>query len=109
MAINATLKVRAAGTTLVPDLEAQADGVRRFVGRVHHATHAGGVTAWAPTTEPVTLPYRHEYAAALKAGELEPADADTAKLAGLAWRDGHADARAEIQDTAPTSAGKGSY
>jgi hypothetical protein len=93
------LRVRAAGTTLVPDLDAQAGGVRRFVGRVHQATHDNGVTEWAPTPDAQVVTANADYLAALRCGELEAADEETAKAAGLRWSGPHA----EIQDAAPSS------
>jgi hypothetical protein len=94
------LRVRAAGTALVVDLDAQEAGARRFVGRAHQATHADGRTEWAPSPEPHAVRARPEYLDALRAGELEPADEATAKAAGLAWTPGRAEAPGSMRPPA---------
>lgn len=79
------LSVLAAGVALVPDFEALDGGVLRFVGRKHDPS-LGKNGGWVPSSEPVEIPYRAEYLQELKAGALLPADAETAKLAGLAFK-----------------------
>lgn len=80
------LRVRAKGTAMVQDLEAMDAGVRRFLGRKLTEVEPG-VWGFVPREEAVEVPYRAEYVAELKAGCLEPADAETAKVAGLAWEE----------------------
>jgi hypothetical protein len=91
------LKVRAVEGAMVPDFEAMADGVLRFVGRRHepfvappaakmprnHTLRHGDAGAFVPTDEVVTVPFKREYLEELRAGCLAPADADTARLAGV--------------------------
>jgi hypothetical protein len=73
-----TLRVRASGDVRVVNIEALNAGARRFVGR-----------QWSDEAEDfvacgdVDVPFRGEYLEALKEGSLLPADAATAKLAGL--------------------------
>ncbi len=77
------LRVLAAGDTLVANLEAEEAGARRFIGRRFDGEGPNGEARWTPTDEPVELPYRAEYVSALKAGDLDAADDETARLAGL--------------------------
>jgi len=81
MAIQKLL-VRAAHTALVPDYEAQEDGILRYVGRHRDATIGDG-GAWVPDVDPRELPVRAEYLQELRAGCLLPADEDTARLCGV--------------------------
>lgn len=96
------LKVLPVGKALVPDYEAFADGVLRFIGRKHDASigleveflegknkvkkKSGG---WVPCEEPVVVPFRKEYLDELKAGTLLPADKETADLAGISFTKGN--------------------
>ena len=81
------LKVLPVGTALVQDVDALEGGRNAFVGRkwvpVPDEPERYG---WAPTDEVAEVPFRPEYLDALKTGGLEPADADTAKLCGVAWK-----------------------
>jgi hypothetical protein len=84
------LRVRAAGTALVPDYEAQEDGVLRYVNRRRDPSlgHVDPKTkqpsgAWVPHDTHSEVPFRAEYLQELKAGTLLSADAETAKLAGV--------------------------
>ena len=77
-----TLLVKAAGKALVPDFEALDGGILRFVGRRHDAS-IGKNGGWVPLDTAVKVPYRAEYLQELKAGALEAADEQTAKLAGI--------------------------
>ncbi len=76
------LRVKAAHTAMVPNFEALDDGVMRFIGRRHDPT-AGANGGWVPTDDVVEVPHRREYLDELKAGALLPADADTARAAGV--------------------------
>jgi len=89
-----TLKVKAVGKCLVPNFEAMEQGVLRFIGRVHDASlgveipnsngqRTGG---WKPTEEVVEVPFKKEYIDELKAGSLEAADEETAKLIGASFK-----------------------
>lgn len=78
------LRVRAVGIARVPDFDAMEGGVRRFVGRQPVAVLAADGTAeWPATGDVAVLPVRREYTDAIAAGELEPADDETARLAGV--------------------------
>lgn len=90
----ATLKVKPVGKAMVPDYEALEQGVLRFIGRRHDASighvmdqktgkKAGG---YVPTDDVVELPHRIEYIQELQAGTLEPADSETARLAGISLK-----------------------
>lgn len=79
------LKVKPVGTLLVPDYQAQEQGVRRFVGRKLDAS-VGINGGFVPLEEAVEIPYCAEYAQALKEGDLEPCCEASAKLAGKALK-----------------------
>lgn len=72
------LRFYAAGDSLVPDFEALEAGIRRFVGRKHCEVEPG-LFGFAPLDEPSTVADRAEYIKSCQAGELLPADAETAK------------------------------
>lgn len=76
------LLVKCAGRALVPDYESTEQGVLRFVGRKHDPS-LGKNGGWVPIPEAVEVPMRAEYLQELKAGALLPADAETARLAGV--------------------------
>lgn len=76
------LRVRAHGTAMVVDFGALEAGGRRYIGRVFDAT-LGPAGGW-PAVGDVLIPYRTEYIRALRQGDLEAADADTAAIAGVA-------------------------
>lgn len=80
------LRVRAKGTAMVQDLEAMDAGVRRFVGRKFTEVEPGR-WGFVPTADAVELPYRAEYVAEIQGGALEPADEETAMVAGVAWEE----------------------
>jgi hypothetical protein len=69
---------------MVTDYEALAAGVRRFVGR-DFDPNVGNAGGWVEKSEPSEVPERAEYILALKAGDLLPANEETAKLAGSAF------------------------
>ncbi len=69
------LHVKAVDAVMVPDTAAAMNGVRRFIGRKVRAP-------W-PISEPVMVPVRSDIVAAVKAGELEAADAATAAFCGV--------------------------
>ncbi len=78
------LLVKPAGSALVPDFDALDGGVLRFVGRTHDpSVKPNG--AWVPVDTPVEVPARAEYIQELKRGGLLPANAETAKCAGVAY------------------------
>lgn len=92
--MNAKLKVLPVSTAMVPHYEAQEAGIVRFVGRVFKPgvepsfekgaiKHPGVASQFVPVEGPVELPFRAEYVQHLKAGDLQPADAETAALCGL--------------------------
>lgn len=83
------LRVFAAGDAMVSNLEAEEAGARRYIGRRYDGEGPNGEGRWVPTGEVVEVPYRAEYVAALRAGELMPADDETAQLAGVKRDDGH--------------------
>lgn len=76
------LRFLAQGTAMVPDIDAQRSGVRRFVGR-KLAIHESGVAMFVPTDEPCEVEYHAEYIQSAKDGELAPADEATAKACGV--------------------------
>jgi len=77
-----TLRVRARGTASVPNHEAEAAGVRRFVGRKYIEVEPG-VWGFQPTGEVEELPYSSDYVKHVKDGELWPADKATAEACGV--------------------------
>lgn len=101
MATPATLRFRARGTALVPNIDLQIARVRGFIGREYvHVKPSDGPEAAAllsgqtldkeggrwmfrAVEEPTELPYRHEYVKACKDGDLWPADQDTADACGV--------------------------
>lgn len=82
-----TLRVRARGTGLVQNyerLEASVNPANQFIGRrFEERKDAPGQYAFVPTNETEEVPYRPEYVLALQAGDLEAADDETARAAGL--------------------------
>lgn len=77
-----TIRVRAKGSAMVPDLEAHEAGARRYIGRRHdpnighdvtdeHGRVVGKSGGWPPLDEPVEVPARAEYLAAIRDGDLE--------------------------------------
>ena len=85
------LRVRVVGDASVPDYEALERGVRRFIGRRMQEHREEGEPVrhvWAPTDEVCEVPNTVEYRRHLTAGDLEPADVDTAKLARVEWKQG---------------------
>lgn len=76
------LRFKALGSAMVPDIDAQRSGVRRFLGR-KAATNEAGVLMFVPTDEPCEVEYHAEYVQAAKDGELEPSDEATAKACGI--------------------------
>lgn len=93
----ATLRVRAAGAVLVQDYQAMAQGLRRYVGRKLDPSQGEEFAdeedpnvkrrqaVFVPVDEPEAVADCAEYRAALRCGDLEPADEATAKAVGLAW------------------------
>ena len=91
------LRVRAVGDVMVQDYFAMRQGVRRFVGR-RLDTKQGDTwvdpetqlqhrqAVFVPMGEPEEVPDCPEYRKALKYGDLEPADAETAKAVGLEFK-----------------------
>lgn len=84
-----TMKVKAVEGRLQPNFEAFDAGVRRFVGRKFDPT-AGEVDAkgeaqggFVILADGESIPVKAEYVKAVKQGDLEPADAETAKLCGV--------------------------
>jgi hypothetical protein len=83
-----TLRLKAAGTAMVPYFEKLSQGVRQFVGREMQKVSAEGQPeewGFAPTAEAVEVPYRAEYVEAVKAGDLTPADKATADACGVSF------------------------
>jgi hypothetical protein len=88
-----TLNVRAVGTAMVPHFESLRAGRRRFVGRqldpsqgeefVDDKGRRQRQAVFVETDEPETVPNRAEYREALLHGDLEPADEETARAAGM--------------------------
>ncbi len=81
-----TLRLKAAGTAMVPVFEKMAQGVRQFVGRELRKVSADGEPeqfGFEPVSEPTEVPYRAEYVEAVKAGDLLPADKETADACGV--------------------------
>lgn len=76
------LRVFPEGDALVPDYEAIENGKLRFIGRKRIG--AEGINGgWIPQLEAVEVPFRLEYIQELKAGNLIPADEETARAAGI--------------------------
>jgi len=102
------LRFYAVGTGLVPDIDAQDAGIRRYVGRKFgpmKGPDGEDRHGFAPTDKPQEVPFHHEYVAEAKAGHLRPADEETARACGLECSDGKpADAHPEIHDVASEGA-----
>jgi len=67
---------------MVPHYKAMYEGVRRYIGLRFDGT------SFVPTGEEVELAdteFFVEYMLAMKAGDLVPADAETARMAGLPY------------------------
>lgn len=80
------LSVRANGSALVPDYDAIDGGTLRFVGR-RHDPKLGKNGGWVPLDAPVSVPCRGEYLQELRSGALLPADAETARRAGIKYNE----------------------
>lgn len=78
----ATIRVRAVGGALVTDCDAMENGVRRFIGRKIDPEKGGFV----PLDEPAEVSARAEHVQAVRDGDLDPADAETAARCGVAWK-----------------------
>ncbi len=96
MANPSTLRVRPVGTALVQDYIAMKSGICRFVGRKLDKTIGESIveplsgetfrqSAFVPVSEPETIPNIAEYRKAVKYGDLEPADKETALICGVPW------------------------
>jgi len=83
------LKVKAAGSALVPDFAAMDAGILRFIGRSHDASvgpqDASGVPSggWVRSDEAVSIPFRLEYVQEVQAGCLTVCDEESARLCGV--------------------------
>lgn len=82
MSIPAKLRFRAKGDALVTNIEKQERGVRSFVGRVAFEAQPGRL-GFKPTEEPEEVTYDPDYVLACQAGDLEAADAETAKACNV--------------------------
>jgi hypothetical protein len=82
--IPQTLRVRARGTSLVPNHEAEEAGTRRFIGR-KYAEVSPGQWGFEPTNAVEDVPNRPEYVKAVKDGDLWAADQATADACGVAF------------------------
>jgi hypothetical protein len=78
------MSVSVNGAAMVPDYDALYGGVLRFIGRRHDAS-AGANGGWVPTGDVVQVSARAEYIQEVRAGALVARDAQTAKLAGVAF------------------------
>ena len=74
-----TLRVKPVGTAMVQDFEALDGGVKRFIGRRLDVA-AGG---FVPVDVVQEIPFRAEYMQAVRDGDLECADAESAALCGV--------------------------
>ncbi len=79
------MRVKARGTAMVCDYNALEAGGRRFIGRAYDP-NMGTSGGW-PTTGVQEVPYRIEYADAIRNGDLEAADAETAAIAGVVFNE----------------------
>lgn len=85
------LKVRAVEGRLQPDFEAFESGIRRFVGcrfdQSIGAKDAKGIPqgGFVSLERDVKVPYRAEYVQAVKEGDLEAADIETARLCKVSF------------------------
>lgn len=71
---------------LVSNLDAllASPPLRRYIGWRFNP-ELGEAGGWERKEEAEKLPYRHEYAQAVREGDLVPADKETAKLCGVGW------------------------
>lgn len=72
------------GTALVTDVDAQARGVRRCIGRRWQEA-LPGQWAWAPTGKPQEVDYHPDLVKACFDGDLWPADEATAKVCKVSF------------------------
>ena len=107
------LRLKAVGTAMHPHLAAHEGGARRYVGRQYDSAigheikaangtvigHAGGWPA-LPDGEELLCDPEHfaEYQKAVQAGDLEPADAESAALLGVAMKKPAPAAHDDIDD-----------
>lgn len=80
-----SMRVRAVANCLVVNINAMEAGIRRHVGRKAVPSPDGGLH-WVSTDEVEELPVDEFYKAAVRVGELEAADAETAKLCGVPFK-----------------------
>lgn len=81
------VRVLASGTALCPDFDAaeREPMLRRMLGRKYQEV-APGQWGWVPSGEPEAVSKRAEVAHALAAGDLAPADVETAQWAASVTR-----------------------
>lgn len=94
-----TLRVRAVAGAHVQHFERLDSGANRerfFIGRRFTAQPGEDGDQYPITGEVEEVRYRAEYIKALKDGDLEPADAETAKAAGVKFESASASARHEL-------------
>lgn len=77
------LRVRAVGDALVTDFEAMQHGIRRFIGRKLVLTEDG--RHGFESTGVAEVDNLEHYRIALRYGDLEACDAETAAAAGVPW------------------------
>jgi hypothetical protein len=81
---NQKLRFHARGEALVQDFERLDLGIKKFLGwRFAPSTDGGSTAAFEATGEVAEVPYRAEYVLACKAGDLWPADLETARACGV--------------------------
>lgn len=116
--MKAPIKLRfyARGESMCPDYEANARGIKRFIGRRHdplvgelfndpetgEAKHSGGFRPISTSESPQEVPYRAEYVRECQAGCLWPADKATADACGVPFDPTFgASAPAETENVSP--------
>lgn len=79
-----TLKVKTSEAAMVPDYDAFASGVMRFIGRTHDPK-VGPCGAWVCNGQVCDVPASAEYRQEVHGGALIPQDEHTAKVCGVPW------------------------
>ena len=76
------VKFKAVGTALVSDIDAMNANTRRYLGRKWDPQ----LRAYVPVDNYPAVAFHAEYLDAVRSGDLEPADEETAKLCGVSFK-----------------------
>lgn len=79
-----TLRLLAKGEALLPIFEKMGSGIRQFVGREYKEVEPGQ-WGFVPTSKSTEVPFRAEYVEAVRVGDADAADEETARACGVKW------------------------